>query len=199
MVHSNKSPLPREFYERDPKNVARDLLGKILVHHTAYGTLKGKIVETEAYFRKDDPASHFHTKKAAQAFLRNHDAGTAYVYLSYGIYWLFNVITQGHDKEGAVLIRAVEPLGGIEVMQIQRRTKDLKNLTSGPGKLTEAFKIIGEHHGIDLTRGTLYIADGGECPRIGRTPRIGISKGKDELLRFYIKGNDFLSKKPLER
>ncbi|MFQ6124151.1 MAG: DNA-3-methyladenine glycosylase [Candidatus Heimdallarchaeota archaeon] len=196
MVYSKKPPLPREFYERDPEDVAKELLGKILVHHTTYGTLKGKIVETEAYFSKNDPACHFYSKKAAKIFLRDHKAGTAYIYLSYGIHWLFNIITRGRDKEGAVLIRAVEPLEGIELMQIHRRAKDPKNLTSGPGKLTEAFKIIGEHHGIDLTQGTLYVADGRECSNIGRTPRIGISKGKDKLLRFYIKGNDFLSKTP---
>jgi len=188
--------LPREFYSRDPKIVAKELLGKILVHKTKEGTCKGKIVETEAYLGKDDPGSIGcrNTKNIPKVLLGPQ--GHAFVYFTYGNHWMFNVIaTKKIGFPGAVLIRALEPLEGTDTMKKRRMTDDIKNLTNGPGKLTKAFDINKRYHEMDLTRGNLFIENSNENFSIVRTTRIGLSAGGELPLRFYIKNNEFVSRK----
>ena len=187
--------IERSFYSRDTETVAKDLLGKILVHETKEGTCKGKIVETEAYFGDKDPASHAFRKKTKRNFLMFEIPGKAYVYFCYGNHWLFNIVAKENENPGAVLIRAVEPLYGIELMKKRRGTNEIKNLTNGPGKLSKAFGIERIQNGLDLTKSNLFLEDSNEKFEIAKTKRIGISKGKNNLLRFYIKNNIFISKK----
>ena len=183
--------LNRTFYSRNTEKVAKELLGKILVHKKC----KGRIVETEAYFGDKDPASHAFGKVTNRNILMYKRPGTAYVYFTYGNHWMFNVVTEKEGVPGAVLIRAVEPLEGIEIMKRRRNTKDVKNLTNGPGKLTKAFGIGKEQNGLDLLKSDLFIEGSDSNFDIVKTTRVGISKGKEKLLRFYIKGNDFVSRK----
>jgi DNA-3-methyladenine glycosylase len=186
--------IPRSFYFRNTKTVAKELLGKVLVHKTKEGILKGKIVETEAYLSSSDPGSIGcrKVKNVPKSLLK--PPGYSFVYFTYGNHWMMNV--NGKDGElGAVLIRALEPLDGIEIMKKNRGVREIKNLTNGPGKLTKAFGIDKRHDGLDLTKGDLFVEDSNEKFEIVRTTRIGLSKGQEKLLRFYIKGNDFVSVK----
>jgi len=187
--------LSRNFYSRNTKKVAQELLGKILVNKTKEGICKGKIVETEAYFGSDDPASHAYRKKTKRNFLMFENPGKSYVYFCYGNHWLFNIVAKEMKVPGAVLVRALEPLKGIELMKKRREISELTNLTNGPGKLTKAFSINKEQNGLDLIKSNLFLEDSAEKFEIVKTKRIGISKGNDKLLRFYIKNNNFVSKK----
>ncbi len=183
--------LTRKFYSRNTKTVAKELLGKILIN----GKCKGKIVETEAYLGKNDPGSAGcrKIKNIPKALLK--PPGHAFVYFTYGNHWMFNVVTEKEGVPGAVLIRAVEPLSGIEIMKRRRKIKDIKSLTNGPGKLTKAFGIDKKHNELDLTKGNLFLENSNEKFKIVTTTRIGLSKGQEKLLRFYIKNNEFVSKK----
>jgi DNA-3-methyladenine glycosylase len=185
--------LKREFYSKDTKKVATEILGKILVHKTKEGTLKGKIVEVEAYLGLNDPgAIGFRgTKNIPPALLM--PAGFTFVYFTYGNHWMLNVNAKT-GKLGAVLIRALEPLEGIEIMKRNREINDARNLTNGPGKLTKALGIDKRHNGLDLTKGKLFIEDSKERVEIVKSTRIGLSKGKTKMLRFYIRNNRFVSK-----
>jgi DNA-3-methyladenine glycosylase len=185
--------LSSEFYSRDTKKVAREILGKILVHKTEEGTLKGKIVEVEAYLGLDDPGSIGlrRVKSIPQALLM--PAGHTFVYFTYGNHWMLNVNAKT-GRLGAVLIRALEPLEGIEIMKKNRYLDDTKKLTNGPGKLTKAFGIDKRHNGLDLTGDELFIEDSDERAEVAESTRIGISKGKSKMLRFYIEDNRFVSK-----
>lgn len=144
--------LSRKFYSRDTQTVAKELLGKILVHMTKEGILKGKIVETEAYLGMDDPGAigSRNVKTIPKSLLK--PPGYAFVYFTYGNHWMFNINVK-KGLLGAVLIRALEPLKGIEVMKRRRDTDEIDNLTNGPGKLTKAFGIDKSHDGYDLTKG----------------------------------------------
>jgi DNA-3-methyladenine glycosylase len=185
--------LPREFYSRDTEKIAREILGKILVHKTKEGTLKGKIVEVEAYLGLDDPGAigFRRAKNIPKSLLM--PAGYTFVYFTYGNHWMLNVNAKTGNL-GAVLIRALEPLEGIEIMKKNRGIDDTMNLTNGPGKLTKAFGIDKRHNGLDLTGDELFIEDSDESVEVAQSSRIGISKGKSKLLRFYIKANRFVSK-----
>jgi len=190
-----KRPLPRSFYCRDTKEVARDLLGKVLVHRTADGITKGKIVETEAYYGPDDPASHAYKGGTKRARIMWGKPGIAYVYFTYGMHYLLNVVTEEEGKAGAVLIRALEPQEGIDLMKKRRGLSEVNTLTNGPARLTQALDITTRENGIDLTRGDLRIEEGkDEEFEIISAQRIGIKAGKEAKLRFYIKGNKFISK-----
>lgn len=188
--------ISRSFYARNSKIVAKELLGKILVHKTVEGICKGRIVETEAYLGKNDSgATGFRKVKSIPEILLG-PPGHAFVYFTYGNHWMFNVIaTEKIGKPGAVLIRAIEPLEGIKLMKKRRGVNDIKNLTNGPGKLTRAFGIEKRHNGLDLTRGNLFIEESDDKFEIVNTTRIGLSKGKEKLLRFYVKDNEFVSRK----
>jgi DNA-3-methyladenine glycosylase len=187
--------LSRRFYSRNTKVIAKELLGKTLVHKAKEGTLKGKIVETEAYLGFNDPGSigYRNVKNIPKSLLK--EPGHAFVYFTYGNHWMLNIVAKRAGLLGAVLIRALEPLEGVEIMEKNRKTNDVKNLTNGPGKLTQAFGIDKTHDSIDLTKDILFIENSKEKFDIVKTTRIGLSKGQDLPLRFYIEDNEFVSKK----
>ncbi|MDB5104223.1 MAG: 3-methyladenine glycosylase [Fibrobacteres bacterium] len=203
MVGSLK-PLPAPFYDRPTTEVARDLLGTVLVHDTPDGRAAGRIVETEAYLR-DDPACH-----AARGMTSRNEAmfgppGRSYIYLIYGMYHCFNVVTAPSGVGEAVLIRALEPLAGIPLMARRRGTDKPKALCSGPGKLVIAMGIARVPNGSDLRKGPLLILPpesfpwhaGGGTPlrNIKVTTRIGITRAAHLPLRFYLEGNPYISRK----
>jgi DNA-3-methyladenine glycosylase len=184
--------LPRSFYERPTTRVSRDLLGKVLVH----GPTAGMIVETEAYPGGNDLASHSARGITNRTRVIFGPPGHAYVYFIYGMYECLNLVVEPDGQPGCVLIRAVEPLGGIDLMR-QRRpaARRLEDLASGPGKLTLALGITRAQNGADVTRGALVVREPAEPRRltISITPRIGIRECADWPLRFVIRGNRFVS------
>jgi DNA-3-methyladenine glycosylase len=190
-------PLGRDFYARDPITVARELIGKLLVRRSDEGTASGRIVEVEAYLSSRDPACHATrgmTRKNATMF---GPAGHAYVYMIHAR-WCLNAVTEDVGLPSAVLIRAIEPLEGIEMMRGRRGTDVLRDLARGPARLCEALAVSKIHDGWDLTVGKdLWIAldhgPNGDPLRIARSGRIGISAAQRRLLRFYLKDNSFVS------
>ena len=190
--------LKRTFYERPTVEVARDLLGKLLVH----GCVAGIIVETEAYLGGDDLAAHSARGITDRTRVIFGPPGHAYVYFIYGMYECLNIVAEPAGQPGCVLIRALEPVAGVDLMQSRRpAAKRLENLASGPGKLTLALGITRAHNGADLTRGPLVVRAPAEAHRleIAVTPRIGIRECADWPLRFLIKGNRFVSGARLNR
>ena len=179
-------PLPREFYARPTIEVARGLLGKLLVH----GETSGIIIETEAYLGGEDLASHSAAGITDRTRVIFGPPGYAYVYLSYGIHECLNVVAEPDGIPGCVLIRALEPVSGLDIMRARRpAARNTLDLTSGPGKLTRALSITRAHYGADLTCGDLYI-DGvpaSEPREIQVTPRIGLTKCADLPLRFLTR------------
>jgi DNA-3-methyladenine glycosylase len=201
---SNLKPLSRKFFDRHPTRVARDLLGKLLVGGAAgsNGLITARIVEVEAYLGLSDPAAHAFNGMTARNKVLFGPPGHAYVYLIYGTHYCLNVSCQAPGTPGGVLFRALEPVAGEAVMARRRgivllSERDRINLTSGPGRLTQAFGITRQQaNGSDLTSPSsgLWIAgDGFRIGKVLRTPRIGIRKGKDHPLRFLIAGNPFVS------
>jgi DNA-3-methyladenine glycosylase len=186
-------PLPRSFYERPTVEVARALLGKIVSH----GKTSGRIVETEAYLGIEDAAAHSARGITNRTRVIFGAPGHAYVYLIYGMYECLNLVAEPEGSAGCVLIRALEPLSGLAIMRRRRpRVVGIEALANGPGKLTLALGITRRHNGADLTRGPLVVCERAEDDRfeIGVSPRVGISKAADLPLRFFIKGNRFVSR-----
>ncbi len=184
--------LKRAFYERPTIEVARDLLGKIIVH----GPTAGAIVETEAYPGGDDSASHSARGITPRTRVMFGPPGHAYVYFIYGMYQCFNLVCEPDGKAGGVLVRALEPLAGIDIMRSRRpAARKIEDLASGPGKLTLALAITLQCNGADVTRGSLVVREPVEKVRfeILTTPRIGISRCVDAPLRFLIAGNPSVS------
>ncbi|HSY99259.1 MAG TPA: DNA-3-methyladenine glycosylase [Terriglobales bacterium] len=197
-----RSPLPREFYDRDPRRVSRELLGKVLLRKEGRRVRTARIVEVEAYLGMGDPAAHSFAGRTPRNAVLFGPPGYAYVYFIYGNHYCLNVSCLPDGVAGGVLFRALEPLAGIEEMAQARglsvaRTRDLRQLTSGPGRLAEAFGITRERdNGKDLTsaRSDLFIADDGyRVRRVLTTPRIGITKAAERPLRYLIAGNEFVS------
>lgn len=189
---------PVDFYERQTDVVAKELLGKAIIRRTSSAVMLARIVEVEAYFGEGDPASHACRGITPRNAIMFGRAGKAYVYLNYGVHYLLNMVTEREGYAGAVLIRALEPLSGTEEMLKNRPVKSIVELTNGPGKLTKALNIDLRDNGVDVTdrEGDLFVADiSREKFAIDVSPRIGISNGKDMLLRFSIKGNEFVSRK----
>lgn len=185
--------LPRSFYERGTVEVARELLGKVLVH----GAVAGIIVETEAYLGGDDLASHSAVGITDRTRVIFGPGGHAYVYLSYGVHDCMNIVAERAGKPGCVLIRSLEPIEGLDAMRLRRpKARTDRDLASGPGKLTRALGITREHTGVDMTRGDLVVLARTETPpfEIAVTPRIGITKCAELPLRFFIAGNPFVSR-----
>lgn len=184
-------PLFQSFYDRPTEEVALALLGKTLIRRYNDQLLAGTIIETESY-TAEDPACHAYRglTKSNQALFG--PIGHAYIYFTYGCHFCFNAVAYDvrTSKAGGVLIRAVQPILGIDVMKVHRKKEALKDLASGPGKLTQAFAIDKQLYGINLTqKNALFIAEGKDLKstQIIRTPRIGISKAKDALERFLVK------------
>lgn len=189
-----RTPLPRTFFARSAIAVARDILGCYLVHETPQGRLVGRIVEAEAYRGPRDPASHAYRRTPRSAIMWGRP-GTAYVYFTYGHHYCMNVVVEREGVAGAVLLRALEPVEGVEAMAKRRGTSDARRLASGPGRLTQAMDIGREHNGIDLTAGSLYVARGSRAAlRVRRGPRIGINTATDRPWRFYVPGHPCVSR-----
>lgn len=195
--------LPRKFYTRDVKAVAKDLLGKILVKKDGNSILAGKIVEVEAYDGKIDQAAHTFIGKTKRNQIMFNEGGYFYVYFTYGTHYCCNVVTGKKNHGTAVLIRAIEPVKGVKKMIKNRYGRDLLNekerfnLTSGPGKVCQAMGINKSHYGADLTDDTIFIMDSQKIQKdmIVITKRVGIKKSIELPWRFYIKDNPYVSKK----
>lgn len=199
--------LNREFYSRDTETVAKELLGKILIHEVDGKRLAGKIVETEAYLGIKDKAAHsYGGRRTPRVEVMYGEAGLSYVFIIYGMYYCFNVVTQKEGIPEAVLIRALEPVENLDIIANNRFKKDyndltktqIKSLTNGPGKLCNALKINKALNGEDLCDNRLYIVDNDEEFNIITDKRIGIDyaeEARDYLLRFYIENNKYVSVK----
>ncbi len=185
-----KQIVRRTFFWWDPLTCARELIGAELV----WGRCGGIIVEDEAYFAENDEASHTFSRPSTREFVERNKAGAAYIYFSYGAHWMLNVLVKG-EATGFVLIRAIEPVRGIELMKKRRGIDDKKRLCSGPGKLTQALEITDRHHEIDLcddrrhcfVRSTNAIAD------VVADARIGITRSVHHPWRFTLRGSQFVS------
>lgn len=193
------TPLPRKFYDRDTAIVSRELLGAVLECRTPDGVASGRIVETEAYMGPHDPACHAAAGLTARTKHLFGPPGVAYVYFIYGMYWCFNAVTREVGHGSAVLVRALEPLDGEELMRERRpKVKRSVDLTNGPGKLCLALGIVGAHSGGWLDEPPLRILAGEPVAdaNVVVTPRIGITQAADWPLRFFVDGNPFVSKTP---
>lgn len=189
--------LPASFYARPTSQVARSLLGHILISGVGGRRVAGRIVETEAYVGPEDPACHGYgarkTRRNASLF---GPPGRAYVYFTYGMHWCLNAVTEAEGFPAAVLIRALEPLAGIATMRRRRGAVPDRQLCAGPARLCEALAVTGRNDGAPLQRGSLRIvrAPSRQHLAIEVTPRIGISRAVDWPLRFLIKGSPWVSR-----
>ena len=191
--------LKRQFFQRPTLEVARNLIGKVLVRRVRGRNLAGKIVETEAYVGPHDLACHASKGKTSRTSIMFEAGGCAYVYMIYGFYFCLNAVTEAEDYPAAVLIRAVEPLDHLNVMRKFRKYPDRDtNIASGPGKLCMAMGIDKTLNGEDLTGDTLWIEDRRlEVGRIVVSPRSGVDYAgeyKDKPWRFYVEGNPHVSR-----
>jgi DNA-3-methyladenine glycosylase len=187
--------LPRRFFARDPVVLARDLLGRVLFYRTPEGLLAGRIVETEAYTGDADAASHAFRGRTPRNAVMFGPAGYAYVYFTYGMHYCLNVTAGLPGTAGAVLLRALEPLAGVETMRARGDRGPEPRLLSGPGKIGRAFGLTLEDNGRDFTRGPLGIAAGSPVPDrdVARSRRIGISRAIDLPYRFAVVGSRSVS------
>ncbi len=187
--------LPRSFYNRPTEQVARDLLGKLIVHRVGRQTLAGRIVECEAYLGGGDQAAHSYAGLTPRTKVIFGPPGHAYVYFVYGVHHCLNLIAQPDGTPGCVLIRALEPVEGLDEMRRRRpKAKRSRDLASGPGKLTQALGITLGHYGVDVTRGALTVREGTPEPfDIVTSTRIGITNSAGLPLRFYIADNEHVS------
>jgi DNA-3-methyladenine glycosylase len=187
--------LPRRFFARDPVVLARDLLGRVLFYRTPEGLLAGGIVETEAYTGDADAASHAFRGRTPRNAVMFGPAGFAYVYFTYGMHYCLNVTAERPGTAGAVLLRALEPLAGVEIMRARGDRGPEARLLSGPGKIGRAFGLTLEDNGRDFTRGPLGIAGGSPVPDrdVARSRRIGISRAIDLPYRFRVVGSRSVS------
>jgi DNA-3-methyladenine glycosylase len=187
----NLRPLSRRFYARDAIEVAPELLGRLLVRQTDGVVLVGRIVETEAY-RPDDPASHSYPGPRRANLTMFGPPGHAYVYVSHGIHHCLNAVCR---PPSAVLIRALEPIEGIEAMVRRRALEEVRLLCAGPGRLCQALAITLDEDGHDLTAGSsLWIAPGRRAPQVLVTPRVGISVAVEQPWRFVLPGTRYASR-----
>jgi len=192
-VKTGGARIARAFFESDPLACAEGLIGCEL----AWDGCSGIIVETEAYSVQNDEACHTFARKGAREFVATHRPGAAYIYLNYGVHWLLNVLVKGGGEDGFVLIRALEPVRGMDKMRRRRGLQKPQALCSGPGKLSEALGVRGVDHGIDLCghagRGFFH---GPEEVEVLTDTRIGISKAAHLPWRFLLKGSPFVSVQP---
>ena len=180
------------FFRRDPIRCARELVGTELI----WGKCAGVIVETEAYLAERDEACHTFSRPTARAFIERNKAGAAYIYFSYGAHWMLNVLVKGASN-GFVLIRALQPLRGIELMKKRRGVDDKRRLCSGPGKLTQAFGITNQHHEMNLCVDPrhCFAHSSGDDVDVVADKRIGITRSAHHPWRFTICGNPFVSRR----
>ncbi len=179
------------FFRRDPLTCARELIGTELI----WDECSGIVVEVEAYAAIDDEAAHTFTRPSARSFIERNKAGAAYVYFNYGVHWMLNVLVKG-DANGFVLIRALEPRRGVELMKRRRGVNNLRQLCSGPGKITQAFAITGRDHEMDLCSDPrhCFIFNSIETFGVVADKRIGISRSEDLPWRFTLRDSPFVSR-----
>ncbi|HEX6047992.1 MAG TPA: DNA-3-methyladenine glycosylase [Gemmatimonadaceae bacterium] len=193
---SRRRALPMAFYDRPTERVARELLGAVLECTTDDGVAAGRIVETEAYLGPDDPACHAVAGRTERTWHLHGPPGIAYVYFIYGAHWCFNAVTREEGHGSAVLVRALEPVAGLEHMRRRRGAAraDIQ-LTNGPGKLCQALGITGTLDGVRLDRTPLRILAGTPVgdDHVVVTPRIGITRAADWPLRWFEQGNPYVS------
>jgi len=197
MAHVGAVKLRRSFYNRPTLDVARDLIGKVLVHNRRGVRTSGIIVEVEAYIGESDPACHAAPGPTTRNAPLYGPPGHAYVYFNYGVHWLVNAVTEGEGSPAAVLIRALEPLEGIPAMQRRRaRRVPVHELCKGPGNLTKAMGITGAQNREDLCGGRLYIEDRGlpSPEEIAWGPRIGITVGTERQWRAFLRTHPSVSR-----
>ena len=186
--------LVRPFYARETSLVARDLIGKILFRESPDGVTSGRIVEAEAYTGESDPASHAFRGPTRRNGVMFGPPGYLYVYLSYGMHVCCNVVTESEGIAGAVLLRAVEPLEGVEHMLARRGPRPIRQLANGPGKLCQALGITLIDYGADLTTSSVGVADDGRAaPDVAVGGRVGISAAADLPRRYFVPGSPFVS------
>jgi DNA-3-methyladenine glycosylase len=186
--------LKRDFFLRPTLEVAHDLIGKYLVYKSGRSLLSARLVEVEAYIGEDDPACHAAVGKTKRNEVMYGVGGFGYIYFIYGMYHCLNVVTEKKGFPAAVLIRAAEPVDGIDLMRKRYSNPETNKLTNGPGKLCKAFNLTRKHNGLDLTGDKLYLEDRG-CKVFGTesSGRIGIKKGVDKLWRFFEKSSTYVS------
>ena len=194
-------PLPRAFYDRDAHDVAPELLNKVLARTGDGPRLAARIVEVEAYRGAEDPGSHAYRRQTPRNAVMFGPPGHLYVYFSYGNHWCMNAVCGPGEQPHAVLLRAAAPLAGIERMRERRGAiRRDRDLCSGPGKLGQAFGVDRAFNGTDLVRGRIRIVDDGVAPpaRPGVSRRIGlgVDKGEELLFRFFVPGNENVSRAP---
>lgn len=189
-------PLPASFYRRDTLTVARDLLGCILARREADGGWScGRIVETEAYVGEDDPACHASAGLTPRTEVMYGPSGVAYVYFTYGMHYLLNVVTGAEGFPAAVLLRALHPMSGVETMARRRGRRELAELASGPSRLCQALGIDLALNRTSLTGPVLLLRSDGRCPeRVSTGPRVGIRRGTDRPWRFWVEGDPCVSR-----
>lgn len=186
--------LGQSFYQHATVDVGLQILGCLLRHRTDEGVIAGKIVEVEVYLGPKDPASHAYIGLTKRTRIFWQGTGIAYIYFIYGMHLCFNVIAHTGKEVGGILVRALEPVEGIDLMEKKRHVKALTALTSGPGKLTQALAITLEDNGRDLTKGDLNLVSFSVPSAISVTTRIGISKAREMPLRFLEIGNPHVSR-----
>ena len=191
----------RSFFRQDTVELARKLLGCLLVHRTPEGAVAGMIVEAEAYVGAVDKACHAYRNRSERTEIMYHDGGYAYVYLIYGMHYCFNVVTGPSGEGNAVLVRALEPVIGLDLMRKRRQTNQLQNLCSGPGKVCQALAVTKEQYGLDLCdpSSPLRLVRFRSIPddRITSSPRINVAYAEEAAAwpwRFYVKDNVYVSR-----
>ena len=184
--------LDASFFRGDVLECARGLIGTELV----WGRCAGIVVESEAYTTENDEASHCFSRPTTRAYVARNDPGAAYIYLNYGVHWMLNVLVKGSACDGLILIRAVEPTRGLALMRSRRGVEDLRQLCSGPGKLTQAFDINQRHHEIDLTADSrhCFVARPDIAVDVMADERIGITRSAHLPWRFTQRGSRFVSR-----
>jgi DNA-3-methyladenine glycosylase len=198
-------PLHRSFYDRDTLVVARELLGCLLVHEESGQRVSGRIVEVEAYHGEEDPACHAVAGLTARTAPLYGRPGFGYVYRIYGMYYCFNVVTRAEGHPSAVLVRALEPIEGLDTMRARRaarrRIRDAeladRDLASGPGKLCDALGITLDQNRADLLRSPLRVEPGEAPDAVVWTPRVGITVGTERFWRCFVKGSPHVSRSHL--
>ena len=188
---TKKQLVRRLFFQRDPVTCAHELIGKELI----WGDCSGIIVEVEAYAAIADEAAHTFTRPSARSFIERNRAGAAYVYFNYGVHWMLNVLVKG-EANGFVLIRALEPRRGVELMKKRRRVDDVRQLCSGPGKITQALDITDRHHEMDLCADPrhCFMSDTQATFDVVADKRIGITRLAHLPWRFTLRGSPFVSR-----
>jgi DNA-3-methyladenine glycosylase len=184
--------LPCSFFERDPLDCARDLIGTGLV----WQKCSGVIVETEAYLTLNDEACHTFTRPSTRAFVERNEPGAIYIYFNYGVHWMLNFLVKGSERTGLILIRALEPQRGLALMKERRGLEDVRRLCSGPGKLTQALDITDRYHERSICGGMRHylLPRANDDVRVVADSRIGISRSQDFPWRFTLKGSPFVSR-----